>query len=167
MSRRKRRLKDRGWLGRWAAYRRWGPRKNWTGNNAHDITVTDRGEDWHGGERSRFYATGWTTCRCGKVRAISTDGQSDDLVRTMLELKGEMCRPCSAWTHKRANWCPDGNCTLGYEHKGRCQPLPPITELRRAALIAADVSRDHVSRDPEPTATQPVGPASLVNEQRP
>lgn len=123
-------------LTRWTLYRRWGPRGGWTGNNAHDVTVSERSD-------GRWVGEGWSTCRCGKVRQVrSTAGWDEDSARRCVVLAGELCRACRAWSDRRTNRCSEGNCRLTYDHRGRCVPYPKPTPEMLATLRAANANPD-------------------------
>lgn len=110
--------------------RLWGPRSTWTGNNAHDVTATDRPD---APLASRWFAEGWSTCRCGKEFHVQAVGHTEDLARGFVHMRGSLCRACSALVARHTGRCPDGNCTLPYRHRGRCRPVEIPAELYEKA----------------------------------
>ncbi len=106
--------------------RRWGKRSTWTGNDVRDVTVRQVSDD-------HWYAEGWMHCRCGREFHVYAGAPAEDEVRICVRINDGLCRTCKAWVHRCLGQCPDGNCTLGYWHRGRCKPLEIPDEWRRRA----------------------------------
>lgn len=124
------RPKKRGLLHRWRLWRLWGPRSTWNGNEVIDVTARQVRDD-------HWFAEGWSVCRCGKEFATWGGGPTEEQARQRALFADGLCRRCKAFIDRALDMCPDGNCTQGYRHRGRCTPFvvpPEVLEKLRAKL---------------------------------
>ena len=96
-------------------WRRWGSCTQWTGNNVADVAVRQC-------PSGVWEVSGWSTCRCGKVWQVRKFEDSEEIAQGMLRISGGLCKACSIWSYSERNACPEFDCTLGFDHKGRCEP---------------------------------------------
>lgn len=113
---------------------KWGPRDIWTGNNA-EVEELRQVHDDH------WFASGWSTCRCGRVWKVTAGEATEQLALMTLRLRGTLCRGCRAWLKQGRDECPEHNCRLPYWHTGRCVPIftnEQHQEMVRRAREASD-----------------------------
>lgn len=87
--------------------------------------------------------TQWVECQCGKVREVWCSEVTEKSTDLYLKLLASTpCKRCEAEVNKVLDSCPEtlqvkggiSACSLGYQHKGKCEPYPPLEAVFQQKL---------------------------------